>query len=107
MTASTEMHSSAAAGRVDLVDLGCYVRAMVTLSLAIDERLARRLREVAEARGVSAEVLAVESLEELVDEAQYLAALEEGIADADAGNLHDAEDVFRDVRAALAALKTP
>ena len=77
------------------------------LHLGVDPDLWDRLEKVARSAGRSASELAEAALRDFLDESeQHLAALDEGIAAADAGELIDFADVEADVRKKLATLST-
>ena len=75
---------------------------MVTLSVPIDEaRLAAlKLRAAREGKLVEALILSAAD-DVLADEAEYLAAVQEGLDDIEAGRIVEADAVFDELRALL------
>jgi predicted transcriptional regulator len=72
-----------------------------------DAQLWQRLETLAESAGRSASELADAVLRDFLDENErHLAAIDVGIAAADAGDLIDFDDVEADVQKKLAALST-
>lgn len=72
-----------------------------------DAHLWKRLETVAESAGRSASELADALLRDFLDENErHLAAIDVGIAAADAGDLIDFEEVEADIQKKLAALST-
>jgi len=75
----------------------------VHISIALDEDQLARLDALAERRQVSTADLAARALVDLLEtEAADIAAIEEGLADIEAGRVHDYDEVAADLRAYVA-----
>lgn len=73
--------------------------------LVLDAQLRERLEELADAAGRSVSELAGAVLREFIDENEsQLAAIDAGIAEADAGELYDYDVVKADIQKKLATL---
>ncbi|MGE5500472.1 MAG: CopG family ribbon-helix-helix protein [Ignavibacteriales bacterium] len=69
----------------------------VNFTIELSESQKIRLEELAEYHGVSVTKLVIESAERILEEdAAFVAAVQEGIAAADRGDLIDHEDVVRE-----------
>lgn len=78
---------------------------MAMLSISIDDAQFATLAKRAAREGKPVEALLQPVVDELIDESEYLASVDEGLAELDAGKGLDGEEVFRDLHAMLAKLK--
>jgi predicted transcriptional regulator len=78
---------------------------MVTMNVSVDDELARELAALARKQGSSAEELVVGAARALIEQHKYQAAIDEGIEDADRGDLVDADEVFRSLRTKLEGMR--
>jgi predicted transcriptional regulator len=79
---------------------------MVTVSLPLDEARFNALAARAAREGKPVESLLLDALDVVLDdEAAYIAAVKEGLADLDAGNTTDGDVVFDEVRALIAKMQ--
>lgn len=77
---------------------------MVTVALPIDEARFNALSARATREGKPVESLLLDALDVVLDEASHIAAVNEGLADLDAGNTTDGDVVFDEVRALIAKM---
>ncbi|MDC3959068.1 CopG family ribbon-helix-helix protein [Polyangium jinanense] len=78
---------------------------VLPLPLALDPELRERLERIAQAAGRSVSELAGAVLRDFIDENdRQLAAIDAGIAEADAGELLDFEEVRADMHKKMSAL---
>lgn len=78
---------------------------MVTLSISIDDAHFATLAKRAAREGKPVEELLQPVVDELIDESEYLASIDEGLAELDAGKGLDGDEVFRNLHAMLAKLQ--
>jgi predicted transcriptional regulator len=78
---------------------------MVTLSLSIDDARFAALAKKAAQEGKPVEELAAAVVDEFIDEFEYLAAVDAGAAQLDAGEVVDGDVVFAKLDALLATLQ--
>ena len=75
---------------------------MVTMHIPLDDEDAKRLSALAEKQGKSAETLIAETTRQFIEYTEgFLADVEAGIADADAGRVSPVDDVHRRLGAKL------
>jgi len=76
----------------------------IAIATQIPAELDEALTRLASARGKSKAILICEALAEFVlNEEAFAAAVEEGLADADAGNLIPHDEVMREIRGLVAS----
>ena len=78
---------------------------MAMLSISIDDAQFATLAKRAAREGKPVEALLQPVVDELIDESEYLASVDEGLAELDAGKGLDGDEVFRNLHAMLAKLK--
>lgn len=79
---------------------------MVTVSLPIDDARFHALTARAAREGKPVESLLLDAVDDVLDEeAAYLAAVKEGLADVESGNVVDGDVVFDEIRALIAKMK--
>jgi predicted transcriptional regulator len=78
---------------------------MVTLSISIDDARFATLAKKAAQEGKPVEELLQPFVDEFIDEFEYLAAVDEGAAQLDAGEVVDGDVVFAKLDALLATLQ--
>ncbi len=80
---------------------------MVSLTLKLDDDVDATLRREAKASGLSVDELVNDVLRGFEEHQRYLAAIDEGVAAADRGELVDATEVFSALRAKLEGMRQP
>lgn len=67
---------------------------MVTMNISLDEALAKRLEQLARRTGKPVEAIMADAAREHLDYTErFLADVEAGVRDADAGRVHSADEV--------------
>ena len=85
--------------------MSTHAIASLDASLTLDPQLWTRLEKLAEAAGRNVSELAGAVLRDFLDENErQLTAIDAGIAEADAGELLDSDDVKKELQGKLAAL---
>jgi predicted transcriptional regulator len=79
---------------------------MVSLTLKIDDDVDAALRRQAAASGKSVDEVVGELVRRFAAEQAYLAAVDEGIEEADRGDVVDGDEVFDALRARLEGMRT-
>ncbi len=70
------------------------LESMVTMHISLDEDLAKRLEDLAKRTGKAVEAIVADAARVHLDYTErFLADVEAGVADADAGGVHSADEV--------------
>ena len=82
-----------------------YSLDMVSLTVKIDDDVDAALRREAKASGKSVDEVVIDIVRRFEAQQTYLAALDEGIAEADRGDVVDGDEVFGALRAKLEGMR--
>jgi predicted transcriptional regulator len=85
--------------------LNPYTQDMVTRTLQLPDDVDAVFEREAKETGRTVNEVIVEALRRVEEERKYLAALDEGIAEADRGDVVNGDDLFRSVRAKLEGMR--